>query len=148
MAFDGKMEHCKGRTSGSDLHHCKHEDSDRSFHKKGDHMMMIMKELDLTEYQQEEMKQIKEENRKENIQRRADIDILEIDLKGAMSDHDFETARKITREIAELKTERAVADIDQKEEIWNLLDSDQREKFKEMIWEKPRHKEMKDCGKK
>ena len=37
---------------------------------------------------------------------------------------------------------------EQKEEIWNLLDSTQREKFEEMIKEKPFHKEMKDCGKK
>ena len=147
MAIDGKKEHCGDRFPGAD-HHEQRKDSDRSFHKKGDHMMMIMKELDLTEYQQEEIKQIKEDGRKENIQRRADIDILEIDLRSAMSDHDFETARKITREIAEMKTEKAVADIDQKEEIWNLLDSTQREKFEEMIKEKPFHKEMKDCGKK
>lgn len=147
MAFDGKMGHCKGRTSGSELH-CQKEDSDRSFHKKGDHMMAIMKELDLTEYQQEEIKQIKEDNRKENIQRRADIDILEIDLRDAMMDHDFETAKKITREISELKTEKAIAEIDQNDEIWNLLDSTQREKFMELVKEKPFHKEKKDCGKK
>lgn len=148
MAVDGKKEHCKDGFPGSDLHHGQKEDTDRSFHKKGDRMMSLMKELDLTEYQQEEIKQIKEDNRKENIQKRADIDILEIDLRSAMIDNDFEAARKITREISELKTEKAISDIDQKEEIWNLLDSTQREKFEEMIKEKPHQKEKKDCGKK
>ncbi len=141
LASNGKKEHYGNKFPPMEHHQGPKMGHEMNPHQMGDHFMIIMKELDLSENQQEEMKEIRSEHRKANIRRQADIDILEVDFRTSMSNHDFQNAKKITGDIFSIKMEKAIAQIDLHEQIWKLLDSDQRDKLEELMRERPFLKE-------
>ena len=141
LATDGKKEHYGNKFPPMEHHQGHKMGHEMNPHKMGDHFMIMMKELDLSEYQREEMKEIRSEHRKVSIQKQADIDILEVDFRTSMSNQDFQAAKKITGDIFSIKMENAITQIDLHEQIWKLLDSDQRDKLEELMRERPLLKE-------
>ena len=102
----------------------------------------IHEELDLTEKQIETMEEMRLTHQKEMIGMHADIDILMVDKRFAIKNHDFDKTKKITAKIFDLKKSQAIKKIEQHETMWNLLTPEQQEKAKELMKDRPRHKKI------
>ncbi|MEA2096252.1 MAG: Spy/CpxP family protein refolding chaperone [Candidatus Cloacimonadota bacterium] len=145
-AFDGD---CRGHNDGKH-----HPMRDRMFKDGGhpgmmkgmhDGYQMMCEELDLTDKQKEQMEDLHIKNRKKMITERANLKLLDIDKRSAMKDKDFKQAKAVTKEIFKMKQDIAISRIDQQEERWNILTSEQKEKAEEMMGEhhSPKRKTLK-----
>lgn len=92
----------------------------------------MLEELQLSASQQSELENLRLENQKSMIRVNSDIDIMEIDLKKAFRDQQFDQARDMTRRIAEKRLEIALQRISFQEQRWQLLTPEQKEKLLEM----------------
>ena len=124
---------CDGTEQGKIQH-----DKQMKFHEKGmmkkdgDHFAMMLKELDLTDAQQDRISGLMSAHKKEMIELKADIDIKLVDKHDAMKDHDFAKLKKITSSVFEVKETMATKKIENHESIWNILTSEQQDKAEEM----------------
>lgn len=109
----------------------KHEDGWRLGH--------MAEELELTDSQQEYLRDLQLENKKFMIQKKAEIDILQVDKSTALKNKDFTEAKKLTAKIFEIKQEMAMNKIELQEEQWNLLTAEQKIKAEEMKFEGKHH---------
>ncbi|MBN2461610.1 MAG: hypothetical protein JXB60_08380 [Candidatus Cloacimonetes bacterium] len=100
----------------------------------------VLSQLELTSAQQEDMEQFDENLKKTKIRKNAEIEILEIDLHQALKNLDFQQARETVKAIALMKEELALLRIDRQEHLWNLLNKEQREKFREFKYDHEFHK--------
>ena len=124
---------CDGTEQGKMQH-----DKQMKFHEKGmmkkdgDHFGMMLKELDLTDAQQDKISGFMSAHKKEMIELKADIDIKLVDKHDAMKDHNFSKLKKITADVFEIKETMAIKKIEHHESIWNILTTEQQEKAEEM----------------
>ncbi|MFH1369155.1 MAG: Spy/CpxP family protein refolding chaperone [Elusimicrobiota bacterium] len=95
-------------------------------------------ELGLTDTQVTRLETIKTESQKTSIKKQSDIKIAEVDLKELKKKEpvDFKAVKKITKQISALRAESALAAIDAKENAYNVLTADQKEKLPEVLKEK------------
>ena len=130
-----------------------HEEMGRfegKMHPGGEHMMRegfggldrICDELELTDKQIEKMEAMRLAHQKEMIGTHADIDIIKVDKRSAMRNHDFDKTKKITAKMYDLKKAQALKKIEHHEMMWNLLTPEQQEKAKELMKDRPRHKKV------
>ncbi len=99
----------------------------------GNGMLMHMtEELELTESQVENLQEIHLAHKKSMIQKHSEIKILQLDKDVAMKNKDFAEAKKITKNIFEIKQEMALEKLDLLEDQWNLLTDEQKLKAEEM----------------
>ncbi len=142
---------CDGTERGRMQH-----DKQVKFYEKGmmkrdsDHFGMMLKELDLTDAQQDRISGLMSTHKKEMIQLKADIDTKLVDKRDAMKDHDFNKIKKITSQIFDLKESMELNKIENHEKIWNILTPQQQEKADEMHKEHPQmmqHKKMMEHNK-
>ena len=138
-AFDGD---CRGHNDGE-----RHPMKDKMFKEGGhpgmmqgnhDGFQMMHKELDLTDDQKEQMKDLRIEEKKDMIIIEADLKLLEIDKMSAMRDKNFKQAKGVSREISKIKEQIAIKRIEQHEKRWNILTPKQKEKAEELMDEHPR----------
>lgn len=145
-AFDGD---CRGHNDGKN-----HPMKSKMFKDGGhpgmmkemhDGYQMMCEELDLTDKQKEQMEDLRIKNKKEMITAKANLELLEIDKRSAMKDKDFKVAKAITKEILKMKQDIAISRIEQHEERWNILTTEQQEKAEEMMGEhhSPKRKTLK-----
>ena len=132
-AFDGD-----GRGFNEGEHHpmrgkmFKDGDHQKMMQGKHNEYQMMCEELDLTDEQKEQMEDLHIKNRKEMITERANLELLEIDMRSAMKDKNFKQAKSVTKEIFKMKQDIAISRIDQQEERWNILTPEQKEKAEEL----------------
>lgn len=116
-------------------------DGKRDFHKRDgefgrkDHDQFgprMFEYLEMTDEQIEKFHDIKVKYDKMEIDVKADQKKLGIDKRESMKDMDFSKARKVTKEMAEVRTKLQLMKIDQKEELSKILTKEQLEKFKKM----------------
>ncbi|MDA3885969.1 MAG: Spy/CpxP family protein refolding chaperone [Candidatus Delongbacteria bacterium] len=109
-------------------------DHRRGNFEKGDHYFgpKLKEMLDLTDQQVEKMHKIKIKYEKNKIDLNADAKKLKIDKQEAMKDMDFDKAKKITKELSDIRTKMQIMKIDQKQEITKLLNKEQIEKMKKL----------------
>lgn len=86
--------------------------------------------LNLTDEQVEKMHKIKIKYDKMEIDVKAEQKKLGIDKKEAMKNMEFDKAKKITKQMSELRTKHQIMNIDQKEEFSKILNKEQIEKMK------------------
>ena len=135
-AFDGD---CRGHNDGE-----RHPMKDKMF-KDGGHPKMMQRmhdghqmmceELELTDEQKEQIEDLRINGKKEMITARANLKLLEIDKRSAMKDKDFKQANAVTKNIFKLKEQIAIKRIEQQEQRWNILTSEQKEKAEELMGE-------------
>jgi Spy/CpxP family protein refolding chaperone len=99
-------------------------------------METCWEELELTDSQLEKMKEFRTAQRKEMIQLRTDIQLLNIDKRAALENRDFKTAKKLVSGIYDKKETIALKRIEHREKMWNLLTPEQQEKAKELMSER------------
>ena len=121
-------EHQKGMQKGQQMRESNHD---------GDMMMHVMRQLELTEEQQEDMADLRLQMQKEMINMKADIETLELDVKVAMKDLDFAKAKKVTSDIFDVKAEMKDKHFDNMSSCWNLLTDEQQTEAKELLKKKP-----------
>ena len=89
---------------------------EEKIHPGGEHMMRegfggldrICDELELTDKQIEKMEAMRLAHKKEMIGTHADIDIIKVDKRSAMKNHDFDKTKKITAKLYDLKKAQAL----------------------------------------
>lgn len=101
-------------------------------HRHGNELGFLCKNLDLTDAQKNKIETISSDHQKNMIQLNADIDILRIDEKNAMQEHDFTEAKKVVSKIYNLKEKMQLQKIDHQKAIWNELTEDQQKKMEEL----------------
>lgn len=129
-------------------HHGEMEKFEGKMHPGEEHMMRegiggfdrICDELELTEKQIETMEEMRLDHKKEMIGKHAEIEIMKVDKRFAMKNHNFAKTKKITAKMFDLKKSLAIKKIEQHEIMWNLLTEEQQEKAKELMKDRPRHK--------
>ena len=126
-AFEGMREH-RGEESGQ------HQGKQHGMMNKnmGKSLKMLMEKLELTDAQKDQIDEMQSKSRKEMIQLEADIEILIVDKRTFMKDHDFGKVKKVVGNIMDLKKEMALKQIDDHAEIWNSLTPKQQEKAEEL----------------
>jgi len=126
LAWEGQNhERLEQENQGQRIHPRKVNDSGN----KGFGMRMEMiEELELTDKQIEKLGTIKTAHLKQNIQLKADLEILQIDKREAMKTKNFTAAKKVNAEISKLRLQMNISQIDQQESIWNELTDKQKEK--------------------
>ena len=140
-AFEGMKEH-----KGNDTEHCQgmqqgmmNKNMDKQ-HGMGDGLGMIMAELELTDAQKEQIEVLQMKHKKDIIQLKADIDILQVDKYAARQDQDFKELKKLTGKIFDLKKNIAIKQVEHHESMWKVLTPEQQVKAKEL-------KQDKSCSK-
>jgi Spy/CpxP family protein refolding chaperone len=115
----------------------KWNDSEHTYHKmQNNDMETCWEDLDLTDKQLQKLEDYRTEQRKEMIQLRTDIQLLNIDKRAALENRDFKAAKKLVSDIYDKKEEKAVKRIENHEKMWNLLTPEQQEKAKDLMLEK------------
>jgi Spy/CpxP family protein refolding chaperone len=122
----------KGMAQGKECHPGMMQGRFEQKHEDGWMLEHMAEELELTDSQLESLRDLHLENKKSMIQKKAEIDILQLDKRTAMKNKDFVEAKKLTRKIFEIKQEMAMNKIDLQEEQWNLLTAEQKLKAEEM----------------
>jgi len=91
-------------------------------------------ELGLSDDQKDRLKEILASHRKEMIQKRADIEIAEVELRGLMmpDSPQFDKAKKKVSQIAEMHGEIAERQLDVLQKARNVLAAEQIEKLKSL----------------
>ena len=109
----------------------------------------LCEELELTDYQIEQMEQMHINQKKRMIQIKSEIEILKIDKWEALKNHNFTQAKEIIEVIADKKLEIALTTIDNMEKRWDLLSDEQKAEAEELMKDRPfRHKMKKMSEKK
>ena len=103
----------------------------------------LCEELELTDYQIEQMEQMQINQKKRMIQIKSEIEILKIDKWDALKNHNFTQVKEIIKVIADKKLEIALTTIDNMERRWDLLSDEQKAEAEELKKDKPFHKTMK-----
>lgn len=130
-AFEGNMERkLEGKSECGNRSHQKHEPG------IGMREMHRFKELELSESQTELLNELILENKKSMIQKKAELEMLQLDKTVALKDKDFMAAKKITADIYAIKQEMAIKKIELHEDQWNLLTEEQKQKAEEMNFER------------
>ncbi len=134
-AFDGD---CRGSNDGE--HHQMKDKMNKNGGHSGmqDGYQMMCEELELTDTQKEQMEELRINSKKEMIVAESELKLLEIDKRSALKDKNFKLSKKLTGDIFEIKQEMAENRIEQQEQRWNILTSEQQEKAEEMRKEHPR----------
>ncbi|MDO9576953.1 MAG: Spy/CpxP family protein refolding chaperone [Candidatus Cloacimonadales bacterium] len=148
-AFEGMKEH-----QGKDFEHGQGMMRENMENQPGmgDGFGMLPAELELTDAQKEQIENLQINHKKEMIQLKADIDILQVDKHKAMQDHDFKELKKLTGKIFDLKKSIAIKQVEHQEAIWNVLTPEQQAKADGMKQDKPcskmqGNKKMMNCDK-
>ncbi|MBN1948957.1 MAG: hypothetical protein JW784_04365 [Candidatus Cloacimonetes bacterium] len=127
--------HEEGRMDLKKMHHFSQEECNQppgNRHQQREDSFLMLQELELSSNQQTELENLRLENQKSMIRADSEIDIMEIDLKKAFRDREFDKARDMTRRIAEKRLEMALQKISFQEQRWQLLTTEQKEKLLEM----------------
>jgi NACalpha-BTF3-like transcription factor len=93
---------------------------------------MMMEQLGLTLEQKEKIHQLKIKYEKNEIANNAELKTLRLDKREAMRNMNFENAKKVVKQMADVKTKIQISKIDEMNEITKVLDKGQLEKFREM----------------
>jgi len=129
------MENCTGNGPGV-MGHKMGNDHNSRFKKDGmgkDHFGPAMiEQLDLSKDQFEKIHQIKMKYEKNEIEIEADIKKSRIDRREAMRNMNFDEAKKIVKQMSEIRTKKNLSKIDEMAEITKLLSKEQLEKFKDL----------------
>ncbi len=104
---------------------------------KGNHKMMNMEpgrmilamseELELSETQIENIKEIQVNFKKASNTKQAEIENLQIDKREAMQNKDFKTATKVTKNLFKIKEELALSRVSAIENIYSKLTESQKD---------------------
>jgi Spy/CpxP family protein refolding chaperone len=92
----------------------------------------MMEQLGLSKDQSEKIHQIKMKYEKNEIGMEADLKKLKIDKHEAMRNMNFEEAKKIVKQMSEIRSKKNLSKIDEMAEITKVLSKEQLEKFKEL----------------
>ena len=101
----------------------------------GAHAMYVISALGLDDNQSKEVKAIVLKMQKEMIQKRADIQVAEIELREILDNYtvDIKAAETKVKQIASLKTEAAMMHIQGMEDVKAKLTAEQKKKLSEML---------------
>jgi Spy/CpxP family protein refolding chaperone len=101
----------------------------------GAHAMHVIRALGLDDNQTKEVKTILLKMQKEMIQKRADIQVAEIELREILDNDtvDIKAAETKVKQIASLKTEAAMMHIQGMEDVKAKLTAEQKKKLSEML---------------
>lgn len=90
--------------------------------------------LGLSDAQLEEIRELHRRHRLESIQRRADIEIAELELEDLMDDPavDLATVERKMRELAELRIQDRVTGLQLRQQVHGVLTPEQRDKLDEL----------------
>jgi len=91
----------------------------------------MMEELGLTSDQKEKIHQIRMKYEKNEIEQEAELKKLRIDKREAMRNMKYDDAKKVVKQMGEVKTKLQTSQIDEMSEITKVLNKEQQEKFKE-----------------
>ncbi len=112
------------------------QDDDHNFNRN--HNLMMDENLNLNSKQKEALMKIRLDNKKVSIGIRADIDKLRIDKREALYNQDFKTAKKVVKEINNLRTELEINRIEMKKKCMELLTPEQKEEMKKNEMMRPK----------
>jgi len=129
------MENCTGNGPGV-MGHKMGNDHNSRFKKGGmgreNCGPAMMEQLGLSKDQSEKIHQIKMKYEKNEIGMEADLKKLKIDKHEAMRNMNFEEAKKIVKQMSEIRSKKNLSKIDEMAEITKVLSKEQLEKFKEL----------------
>ena len=120
------------RDSGKTKKH--HWDFEKKFSYKARFILENKKELGLLDEQVKKIKDLKIEAKKDLIRKKAELDILALDIKGELWRDTIDTDRvnKLIDKKYELKKEKAKSLVNTYVALKNILTDEQREKMKEL----------------
>ena len=124
------MQHCDGQAS----HHCSEKGGKDTCHH--DHRMWhALKQLDLTTAQKTAISDIVAALKKDEIQKRADLEIASMELRKSLREDrvDMSAVESQVKKIEGLKTAMMLGAIKAREGIKSKLTADQRKKFVELM---------------
>lgn len=142
---EGKEKCDKPYSKDCDKKYKKDCDKSKKGWKNGKHRFDILKyadELGFTDKQVEKIKDIKSAHKKETIRLKADIEVLEIDLKEFHRDYttSMDTITKRIREIEAKKGDRQISKYQMMRDIREVLTKKQRTKVREIMQKKKSRK--------
>lgn len=108
----------------------------------GNMMMRIMKELELTDTQQDELEELRITRHKDNIAAKAAIETKEVDMNVARKDMNFKEMKKLSSEISDLKKDMKLEQINHMQKCWEVLTPEQQEQAKELMDKAPMERRM------
>ncbi len=98
-----------------------------------DHRFQMAEQLDLTDAQKDQMRDLRTKHQKEMIQRRADVKVARLELRELIRDAaDRVTINSKVEQIGSMQTEIEKARVGHRLDARNLLTPEQREKFDDM----------------
>lgn len=106
----------------------------------GNHLDMMIDEIDLTDEQLETLSQLKSDHSKDIIRIKSEIEILNIDKRNALKNHDFEEAETIINKLSVKHEEMSLNKLEFSESKWKLMTDEQKEILESM---KRNHPKMK-----
>ncbi|MDT8317400.1 MAG: hypothetical protein RQ824_05350 [bacterium] len=138
---EGKEKCDKPYSKDCDKKDKKDCDKSKKDWKQGKHRFDILdytKELDLSDNQVAKIKDIKTAHKKEIIKLQADIDVLEVDLKGFHRDYTtgMDTIAKKVREIEAKKGDKQIAKYQMMRDVREVLTEKQRTMIREIMQKK------------
>jgi len=100
----------------------------------GNVVLELAEKLALTEVQQDQIRDLQRENRRQTISRRADIEVAEMDLETLESadEPDLAAMRGQLEELGSLKIDEQIAALQLKQDIRQVLTVEQRAQFDEI----------------
>jgi hypothetical protein len=143
-----KGNRCQGMEGEHHGHHQRHKAvrHDKATGMKMHHMrigkMVIhhADELDLTDKQIKDIKEVSETLKKFANVKKAELENLHIDERNAMKDSNFKQAKKVSKQISAIREDLALKSIESIEDIHNILNEDQRDELKKILEDKPRRR--------
>lgn len=102
-----------------------------------DRVLAMAEEIELTEEQEARIRGARRDQRRAEIERDAQIDVVDLDLDELLEDRhtaDLDAVEELMQRRASLRVQAQIADMRASQDVWNSLTSEQREKL-----EKDRH---------
>lgn len=99
----------------------------------GAHKGHLVKALDLSDAQQEQLKVIHETNKQNRKQGREAFLALQAKKQALLDDYDETQAQAIADEEAQMHKEKVLKHLDRQQAIYAILTDEQKEKFKSML---------------
>lgn len=101
---------------------------------KGNMFLMILQKLDLSKEQSESIQKIFYQNKRETVEKKAKLELLQIDLEEILAKDgpDLKKAEVKIREIEKIKSDIIIAKLYQFEKIKAVLTPEQKEKLKQI----------------
>ena len=102
-----------------------------------DRVLAMAEEIELTEEQEARIRGARRDQRRAEIERDAQIDVVNLDLDELLEDRhtaDLDAVEELMQRRASLRVQAQIADMRASQDVWNSLTSEQREKL-----EKDRH---------